>query len=132
MDLLIHVSDIKTNILDPNIKGLGYVCFSENIFISHFGQYIYLFDKKVLDENFKLFEQFSGSLGFVGNMERYKYRFESVSLEKEYRIYTPINVNKFGIGVITQFNHLKGVFEKQCIETMIEVTKHKFDWSAKV
>jgi len=124
--LLIHTSNVKVDVLRPQIQKYGKpcICLSLNQFISHFGEYIYLFQKEVLEKNFYIEEISSGGveclaeLNFYPNRHTLKYR--SKDLGQEFRIYEPIDVGRYGIGIISNFNHMKGVLEKKFDEIVMK------------
>jgi len=125
-DLLIHTSNIKVDILKPS-KSSGSdrpsICFSSNQFISFFGEYIYIFKKKVLEENFFVDSLPSKGVGlYMTESLRYipiEYKYRSQDLGIEFRIYQPIDVPRYCLGVVTNFNHLKGVLERKMGEKII-------------
>ena len=132
-DLLIHTSNIKVNILKPS-KSLGSnrpsVCFSLNQFISFFGEYIYIFSKKVLEENFFVDQLDSEGVGlylthYLRNIP-VAYEYRSQKLGKEFRIYQSIDVPRYCLGVITNFNHLQGILERRMQE---KIVREQIDFS---
>jgi len=48
-----------------------------------------------------------------------EYRYRSEDLGHEFRVYQPIDVQRYCLGVITNFNHLKGVLERKINEKII-------------
>lgn len=116
-DLLIHTSNKKVDILIPN-KVPGYpepcIFFSLNQFISYFGEYVYLFEKDILEKNFFVESnptrgvEYSVKLGFEK-----EYRYNSKDLGQEFKIYQPIDIQRYCMGIIINFNYLKGTLEKR-------------------
>jgi hypothetical protein len=135
-DLLIHTSDKKVDILMPSkVDGVERpcICFSLNQFIPFFGDYVYLFERDELVDKFKVgkyptkgVEQAS-KLFHPKTGEEISYRYQSGDLGWEYRIYEPVDVQRYAIGVITNFNHMQGVLEEKfgnfLIERMIDLSK---------
>jgi hypothetical protein len=122
-DLLIHTSDKKVDILIPQ-KILGYenkpcICFSLNQFISFFGGYVYLFEKSVLEKNFEIKIFLSGGVECITSVGYQTYNYRSQDLGQEFRIYQPIDVQQYGIGIITNFNHMKGILEQKLYDEII-------------
>lgn len=123
-DLLIHTSDIIVDVLKP-VK--GEICFSLNQFMPCFGQYVYLFFKDVLENNFDVEERHTkGKAACVYtsiNDTKKVFRYNSQPLGKEYIIRQPIDVWRHCINVITLFSTFKGE-----LETLIngEVFKREF------
>jgi len=116
MDLYFHVSEERHGILRPT-KNDNYeecICLSLNCFISYLGQYVYIFDRATLDKTFHVREiATSGYAGMIGNgYQGRSIRFKGQSLGNEYRIYDPIDVEKFAIGVFEHFNHTRGIVEQ--------------------
>jgi len=118
-ELLIHTSNVRVDILEPQ-KLQGYdrpcICFSLNQFVSYFGEYVYLFYRIVLEKDF--YVEVLPSMGVKSSIRLHsdrvrEYRYRSEDLGQEFRIYKPIDVKHYGIGVITNFNHLKGILEKR-------------------
>lgn len=128
-DLLIHTSNVRVDVLVPNkLPGHGRydlpcICFSLNQFISHFGEYIYLFKKDTLEKNFKVDRIPSKGIGMYSQIhvkrEPIEYNYRSIDLEWEFRVYNSIDVQLYGLGVITNFNHMKGVLEKRMSDKVI-------------
>ena len=132
-DLLIHTSDKKVDILKPNKISewdKPCICFSLNQFVSFFGEYIYLFQKKILEENFFVEKVLSKGVG--SSSTTYfkhvptKYRYRSEDLGYEFRVYQPIDAQRYCLGIITNFNHLKGVLERKINE---KITREYMDFS---
>ena len=126
-DLLIHTSNIKVDILKPNKINSHQrpcICFSLNQFISHFGEYIYLFEKDILEKNFHIEEVISGGVECMAAFESYPrhhiLRYRSQELGKEFRIYKSVDVHLFAIGIINNFNHMKGVLERRFDEIVMK------------
>ena len=123
-DLLIHTSHIKTDILIPNKIPGGCICFSLNQFISYFGEYIYIFKRKTLEKDFYIEIIPSGGVelyfrGFKAGLDK-EYRYRSEDLGQEFRIYSSIDVQRYGIGIMTNFNHMKGVLEEKAMDMVIK------------
>jgi len=126
-DLLIHTSDKLVDILKPN-KVCEYdrpcICFALNQFISYFGEYIYLFDMETLEENFfikiiptKGVEAYTYVSGMGFDKE---YRYSSQPLKEEFRIYESIDLKRYCLGIISNFNYLKGVLETRLSSEIIK------------
>lgn len=126
-DLLIHTSSVRVDVLEPN-KLPGFtipcVCFSRNQFISYFGEYVYLFSKSVLEEDFFVEQCYSKGVQACHYVDMEgmpsEYRFKSEDLGYEYRVYHSVDVRRYGLGVITNFNHLRGVLEKKLGDVVIK------------
>lgn len=120
-NLLFHVSDKIYPVLLPkqNDNYEKSICLSENCFISHFGQYLYIFEKQILHDNFCMKEVSTEGLHryiCLNTKEPQEIRFRSDSLGKEYRIYRPIDIDKFCLGIVEHFNHLKGELETRMMD----------------
>jgi len=129
--LLIHTSNVRVDILEPQ-KLPGYdklcICFSLNQFVSYFGEYVYLFDRIILEKNFYVEVLPSGGVECSIRLRFDKeYRYRSEDLGQEFRIYEPIDVQRYGIGIITNFNHLKGNLEERINHEVIR--KEQIDFS---
>lgn len=110
-ELLFHVSDKKMDVLRPmqidNYEEC--ICFSLGCFISNFGQWIYIFDFETLNQNFSVQKvSTSGLYQEIRTAKDYKFHFSSQPLGHEYRIYQPISIEQFCIGIAQHFNHAKG------------------------
>lgn len=116
-NLLYHVSDKKVNILDPAKTKDGRIYLSEGCFIGYFGQWLYIFEREVLETHFTIKEIRPGSSlafdrRFSGPHEKEKrYAFKSRDLERELYIEDPIDV-RFALGIAENYNALKGEFTK--------------------
>jgi hypothetical protein len=123
-DILIHATNIKTKILFPHkIPGGDIcICFSLNKFISYFGEYNYLFWKSELERDFKVKELSpSGSIRVINKISYNKeYRFTSDFVDREFRIYQPIEIDIYCIGIIQNFNYMKGILEKKFQDKIVE------------
>ena len=116
--LLFHVSDEKYDTLKPHgsfmraddLDSYGpCICFSADKFISHFGQYVYIFSFRTLNSAFRIDVINSGRLReccFVG--EGKTHIFNSQELGDEYRIHEEIDVDKYSLGVAEHWNHAEG------------------------
>jgi hypothetical protein len=113
---LYHVVDKRVDVLDPvNYVGNA-ICLSKNCFVGILGSFLYIFDYDVLKSNFEIHEVSSGGYHYTcngmrkheGAYQRAIYKYESIPLIKEYRIYEPIDVNKYAISVAENFNVGKG------------------------
>ena len=114
--IICHVSDKKYDILIPQPPENA-ICFSENKFITYFGQFLYLFDLDTMIKNFnirKLPTSGLTSTHYLNYDERIQ--FKSQSLGHEWRIFGPIEVDKHAIGVIEHWNHANGTIGKGSIE----------------
>ena len=113
--LLFHVSDEKYDILKPQSRygRRSCICFSSDKFISNFGQYVYIFLFKTLNNVFRIDIIDSGGLNCLVFMAANEstYRFKSRELGDEYRIYQPIDVDKYSVGVGEHWNHAEGDIE---------------------
>jgi len=118
--ILCHVSDEKYDILTPQPPE-NVIYFSENSFITYFGQYLYLFDLDTMIENFNIEKVTTTGLAHLLNLNS-EYsdceylRYSSQSLGYEWRIYEPIDVDKYCIGIIEHWNHMKGVIGKSGVD----------------
>ena len=123
---MIHTSDVRVDVLNPRKLPGEYIpciCFSLNEFISFFGLYIYLFKRRVLEENFYVKKISSSGVSlsqrtYMGPIPK-EYYYRSQDLEYEFRIYSPVEVARYGLGMITQFNHLKGILETRMMDNII-------------
>ena len=116
MTIICHVSDKKLDFLIPqNPKDA--ICFSEDKFITFFGQYLYLFDLKTMIDNFdirKIPTTGITSLHYLPYDQVLRYK--SQSLGFEWRVFEPISVEQFSLGVIEHWNHLNGTIGHGSIE----------------
>ena len=119
MNILIHVSDKRgLEWLDPEMGEDGYVYFFSNAFMSYFGQFLYLFGYKELSKHFEI-ERGASSFVSAGMGVRQDYggarhiTFNSDRIPFEYKIRSPIDVARFCLGVIENFNYLKGEVEER-------------------
>ena len=123
--ILCHVSDEKYDILTPQPPENA-ICLSENKFISYFGQYLYLFDLDKLRQNFYLERLPTTGLymstyvnpELINGIDRIF--FKSQDLGYEWRCYKSIDVNKYCIGIIEHWNHMKGIIGKRGIDGAIQ------------
>lgn len=126
-DLLFHVSDKIYKVLLPK-KSDNHeecICLSENCFISYFGRYLYIFDKQVLYDNFHIKEISTAGLDGFMSYQELEFRFRSIPLGTEYRIYQPINIDKFCLGIAEHFNHLKGELNERMMNYCLKQEKEK-------
>lgn len=134
-DLLIHTTDVRVDVLKPApVAGdEPCICFSLNIFIAHFGQYVYLFDKAEMRRCFRVERRPSRGVEIAMFISRGSYEdaigFRGQDLGDEYRIYEPIDVDEHCIAVIKNFNHMKGVLERRFKD---KVTKEAIDFSYEI
>ena len=120
MTIICHVSDKKLDILIPQ-KPEGAICFSENKFITYFGQYLYLFELERLKENFRIEKVPTTGLASMrtvspelcDGIERIRYK--SKSLGWEWRCYSSIPVDEFALGVLEHWNHMEGIVDEPAI-----------------
>jgi hypothetical protein len=128
-DLLIHTSDKKVDVLLPQSEHEDCrpcICFSLNQFISFFGQYTYLFEKEILEKNFAVRRIPSQGVecfaNVRGNFEQHEQgvRFVSQELGWEFRVYEPINVERYWLAILTNFNHMKGVLETKLGDKLVK------------
>jgi len=133
-DILIHTSKVWVDTLHPKkLPGEEFpcICFTLNQLAPYFGEFVYLFDKQVLMNNF-IVERFPSShVECIAKLNLYgvqgSIRFKSDDLKEEFRIYNqPITVERYGIGVLTNYNHMKGVLETRLAE---EASKKVVDFS---
>lgn len=124
--LLFHVSNEKYDTLRPK-KEDNYeecICFSENAFISYFGQHLYIFDFQTLNSNFNVRKLDSEWLyqqrSIYGNPNADRYKYRSKPLGFEYRIYEPINVDRYALGVAKHWNHMDGELQTLFAEEVIK------------
>ena len=128
--LLFHVCDFKTDILDPKNYSKNAICLSEDAFVGSLGQWLYIFEYDMLVKNFNIQECTSGgAFRFISSHYNpfKKYKFESNHLEKEYRIHRPINIKENAIGVVKNFNILKGELSTYLNEEVIKREKMEFN-----
>ena len=118
--LLVHTTDVEVPVLRPAKihDGDVCVCFSEDRFIPHFGGYLYVFEKETLERNFVMRHCRTGGIflcqSFPEDMYHagpVHYRFRSEDLEWEYRVYQPIDVAQYALGVLHLFDVMKGELE---------------------
>ncbi len=87
-----------------------------------------MFEKSVLEKNFYIGTYRTGGVEvsqMVGYEKSYKYKSDDLGLE--YRIYQPIDVQHYCLGVITNFNHIKGILEERFAQRII--SKIEIDFS---
>ena len=110
------MSDKKLDFLIPQ-KPTNAICFSEDKFITYFGQYLYLFDLKTMIENFDIQKVVTAGLT---NLRYLPYdqviRYDSQSLKYEWRVFEPISVKRFSLGVIEHWDHLNGTIGKGSVD----------------
>jgi hypothetical protein len=110
--LLYHVSDFKVDILKPQCYRESSICFSEDCFLGFLGQYLYIFSFDVLSNNFNLTKNMTGGAKAYCKTETGKgakeYLFSSKSIDYEYRVYESIQINKYCLSVVKNYNVLKG------------------------
>jgi len=123
MTILCHVSDKLYPVLEPQ-KPDNCIYFSENKFISFFGEYLYLFDLKTLQDNFRIKKRPTTGLKtmcFIENrLGPEEIRYHSKSLEWEWVCYNPIPVDQFALGVIEHWNHMEGVIGMSGINNSLQ------------
>ena len=118
--ILCHVSDEKYDVLIPQPPENA-VCLSENKFVTFFGQYLYLFDIDVLKRNFRIRRLPTTGLYSSVSLNNYDtIRYESQSLGYEWRVYEPIDVKKYSIGVVEHWDHMKGVVGKYRVDKAVK------------
>jgi len=121
--ILCHVSDEKYDVLIPQ-PPTDAICLSENKFITYFGQYLYLFELGVLERDFKIRKlQTTGLWGQAWIPESLgcdTIRYRSQSLEYEWRVYEPIDVEKYSIGIVEHWDHMKGVIGKYRVDEAVQ------------
>jgi len=107
--ILTHVS--RTNnlkVLEPRYDcrdtGKKAICFSINEFSSHFGEYVYIFEYKILSEHYKIIKKKnpeSTTAIIAGRNGRV--HINSKDKLEEYRIYEPVDC-KYCLGVLKHYN----------------------------
>lgn len=108
MTIICHVSDQKLDFLIPQNPGNA-ICFSEDKFITFFGQYLYLFDLKTMIDNFNIQKVETTGLTHEHYLPHDQVlRYKSQSLEFEWRVFEAISVERFSLGVLEHWNHLNG------------------------
>ena len=118
--ILCHVSNERHDVLIPQ-PPTDAICLSENKFITFFGQYLYLFDIDVLKRNFRIRRLPTTGLYSSVSLNNYDtIRYESQSLGYEWRVYEPIDVKKYSIGVIEHWDHMKGVVGKYRVDKAVQ------------
>ena len=125
--LLFHVSNERFDVLKPQ-GSQGCICFSGDTFISNFGQWVYIFNFQELNSRFHI-EKISsgGAVQLCMPDSTTYYRYESKPLGYEYRVYEPISVNEFAVGVAEHWNHLDGKLEKVLMDEVVK--REKVNWS---
>ena len=107
--ILIHVSDVKVGTLVPGPDGVVYL--SEGCFISHFGKYVYLFDKdSLMRSGLPIVEAYSDGLyaQLESHTRDWSVSFKSKPLGKEFQVASRIDVKRYALGVVEHWNHLDG------------------------
>ncbi len=105
--ILVHVSDVNVDVLQPGSD--GYIYLSEGCFISHFGKFVYLFNKMdLMKSGLPIEEQYSDGLAARVETSTRRLDFHSKALQKEFRVAAAIDIKKFALGVIEHWNHLDG------------------------
>ena len=118
--IICHVSDKKLDFLIPQ-KPTNAICFSEDKFITFFGQYLYLFDLKIMVENFNIQKVETTGLTSLRYLPYDQViRYDSQSLEYEWRVFEPISVERFSLGVIEHWDHLSGTIGKGSVDESLE------------
>ena len=137
MTILCHVSDKKLDVLSPQPPENA-ICFSEDVFISYFGEYLYLFDLNKIRCKFGLVKQKTEGLFSIHEINHRstsigKIYYRSKPLKDEWRCFEPIDVKKYAIGVLEHWNHTEGVIGKHTINgkmTEVAVNLMKLDMDA--
>lgn len=109
--LLYHSFDRRVDILEPRKYSCGCICLSEGVFLGYLGEYLYIFEHETLQKHFNLTSNpTTGAQAFsrVNFEQKRMYHFISDSIEKEFRIYEPIDIGRYAIGVVQNYNVLKG------------------------
>ena len=120
MTIICHVSDQKLDFLIPQAPE-NTVCFSENKFITYFGQYLYLFDLQTMIENFNIKKVPTTGLTYFRYLpDNQVLRYRSQSLQFEWRIFETISVKQFSLGVIEHWDHLNGTIGKGSIDKPLQ------------
>jgi len=121
--ILCHVSDEKYDVLIPQ-PGTDAICLSENKFVTYFGQYLYLFELGVLERDFRIRRLpttgLYSSVHLGGRSGYDSIRYRSQSLEYEWRVYEPIDVKKYSIGIVEHWDHMKGVVGKYRVDEAVQ------------
>ena len=114
--IICHVSDQKHDVLIPQ-QPENAICFSENKFITYFGQYLYLFDLETMEKHFNIIKLPTGGICGTCQMSPEAsgldyLRYESQGLGHEWRIYEPVDIHKYCLGIVEHWNHMVGVVGK--------------------
>lgn len=122
--IICHVSDKRYDVLYPQPPENA-ICLSENKFITYFGQYLYLFDLDTMIKNFNIKKTTTTGLNSLFHLNPeylgLEYlQYSSQSLGYEWRIYEPIDVDKYCIGIIEHWNHMKGIIGKASVDGTIQ------------
>lgn len=121
MTILCHVSDKKVYTLEPQ-EPTGAICFSEDKFITYFGEYLYLFDLATLQENFRIEKLPTTGLyhtQYLPPEGKEVIQYRSKSLEYEWRVYDCIPVDEFALGMLEHWNHMEGFIGKGSVESAL-------------
>ena len=89
------------------------IYFAENKFIGTFGQYVYLFSKEVLFKHFRCSEHYTGGFQMRVSTPLADHTYTSDPLGSEIRVYDPIDVEQYAIGVLETYNTLQGILERR-------------------
>lgn len=125
MNIITHTTDKLFDTLVPQPVGKEKcICFAKGCFISWFGQYVYLFDLDRLKADGFTVKKIKSGCGVAAQVKVEKYNahhaYEShEKLDYEYRVYEPINVKKYAVGVIKHFNHVDGILMDKLENCMI-------------
>lgn len=115
-NVLCHVSDKKYDVLKPIDR---YIYFSENNFISYFGQYLYIFDKQLLIDKYGVVKQVSKGLCSTFQMDYEFVYFKSKELGGEWISQSEINTSD-AICILEHWNHMEGVIGKRGLQGKVE------------
>ena len=110
--LLYHSLDKRVDVLEPEKYHGRVICLSEGTFLGYLGQWLYIFEYSTIDKYYSLTpNSTTGARTILRSSfpEETTFMFESPSIDKEYRIYEPINVKLHAIGVVQNYNALEGV-----------------------
>ena len=126
-NLIYHTSEHKVNVLDPDNYKEKAICFSKEAFISALGEWLYIFDYDELITKYNIVRMDSSgctSISFLPNEQHL--RFKSQPLGIEYRVFTPIDVELYALGVAKNFNILRGCVEEMLSDRALNIVRGDF------
>ena len=127
--LLFHVSDDLHEVLEPyktNTESKPCICLSEGSFLGYLGQWLYIFELKTLLRDFRVVRTETAGLELGMHAFGSAYRYRSKELGHEYRIYEPILVSSYALGVAQNFEANKGMLERRVHGEMVRMAE--VDW----